>query len=310
MNVKNVGIIGLGRMGAAIAHRLVRAEYVVYGYDINESLCAAAKDDGVMIVPAIKELAEKSDVIWLMVPAGTIVDAVIAELIPHSKGKSIVDGGNSFFKDSIARAQLLSQHGISFVDCGTSGGIHGKEHGFCLMVGGEGHIVSQLQPLLNALAFVGGFAHVGPIGAGHYIKMVHNGIEYALMQAYGQGLHLIHEGHFKADQLDLAKITELWNHGSVIRSWLLELINNSFKEHGQLLTHISGSVAESGMGLWTTQEAREHHVSVSLIKEALQIRYDSQQNGGDYSTKLVALMRNQFGGHVYQTNKDLQHGNS
>jgi 6-phosphogluconate dehydrogenase len=298
--MNSIGIIGLGKMGGAIAGRLTQAGLKVFGYDPNSENCALAQRDGVIIEQSIQSLAQKNAIIWLMVPAGKIVDHVLDELDPFLNNHIIVDGGNSLFIDSIARANKLAKKNNAFIDCGTSGGVHGRENGFCLMIGGSQAAFDQLIPFLEILAAPNGYAYIGSSGAGHYVKMVHNGIEYALMQAYAQGLHLIHEGFFKHEQLDLEKITNLWNSGSVIRSWLLELTNNIFKKQGIDLMDISGKVAESGMGLWTIKEAHNHTISVSLIEESLRIRHESQKNGGDYSTKLVALMRNQFGGHTFE----------
>jgi 6-phosphogluconate dehydrogenase len=175
--------------------------------------------------------------------------------------------------------------------------VHGRESGFCLMIGGQESTYTALTHLWHAVAAPQGYAYVGPSGAGHYVKMVHNGIEYALLQAYAEGFHLLKDGSFANTPLDLEKITALWNTSSVIRSWILELTQNIFHEHGQNLDEFSGFVAESGMGKWTVSEAVSHHIPATLIKDALDIRYQSQKDGGNYATKLVALMRNQFGAH-------------
>lgn len=299
--MKKIGIIGLGKMGSAIGYRLVKAGFDVFGYDPNNQNCKAASDEGIIVCTSNQDVAQKSDVIWLLVPAGTLVDFIIESIQNNCVNKVIIDAGNSLFSDSIKRYHQLKNLNINFIDCGTSGGINGKNNGFCLMIGGDKQIFEQLQDQCKAIACVDGYAHIGTSGSGHYVKMVHNGIEYALMQAYAEGLHLIHEGHFKNETLNLSKITNVWNNGSVIRSWLLELTNNIFVTHGQTLESISGSVKESGMGLWTIKDAQKHHIPVTLIKDSFDIRKKSQISGGNYGTKLVALMRNQFGGHTFET---------
>lgn len=306
--MKKIGIIGLGRMGSGIGHRLVNAGFNVLGHDLDQTNCKKASDQGIIIAQSNEEIAEQSDVIWLLVPAGKLVDTIIESIQHLCTNKIIIDAGNSLFSDSIKRYHSLQKHTVSFIDCGTSGGIHGQKNGFCLMIGGEKKSFDLIEDQCKAIAQHNGYAYIGSPGSGHYVKMVHNGIEYALMQAYAQGLHLIHEGHFKNENLDLSQITNLWNNGSVIRSWLLELTHTIFITHGQKLDSISGSVKESGMGLWTIQEAEKQTVPVTLIKEAFDIRKESQISGGNYGTKLVALMRNQFGGHTFERNNS--HENS
>ena len=293
----NVGIVGLGRMGGGIAERWLNAGHAVHGFDLDEINKKKAQEIGVVVVQSLADIAQQP-IIWLMVPPGDAVDTVIAQLQPHLKpGTIIIDGGNSNFKDSMRRAQKLAAMNVEYIDCGTSGGLHGRTQGYCLMVGGNRNAYAIIEPLLHAIAAPGGVAYVGPSGAGHYVKMVHNGIEYALMQAYAEGFQLIKEGSFKDEQLDLAAITQLWNHGSIIRSFLLELSHNIFVED-QSLTAISGEVAEGGTGKWTVEEAKMHGVPVFMIEKALDIRRWSREKGGNYGTKIVALLRNQFGGHA------------
>lgn len=291
----NMGIVGLGRMGSAIAYRAIQAGHSVFGFDAYEPSKKAAQALGVHVKNSIEDLGKRVNIIWLMLPA-TAVDEVLQKLKlvvePHT---IIIDGGNSKFTDSIIRAQELEKQNILFLDCGTSGGLRGKDIGFCLMIGGNKEAYQTVIPLFQAIAAAHGYAHVGPSGAGHYVKMVHNGIEYALLQSYAEGFHLLKEGHFK--NLDLAQIADLWNHGAVIRSWILELIQEIFAQD-QEFKDISGFVAESGMGRWTTDEAQLQHIPVQLIDDALEIRYRSQETGGNYATKLVALLRNKFGGHT------------
>lgn len=291
----NIGIIGLGRMGSAIASRLIAAKFQVFGFDRDSKNCQQVETDGIVCVSDLAELAQQVKTFWLMVPAGDPVDQVIAELRPHLKNNMIlIDGGNSNYSDSVRRAKSLKKDGVNFLDCGTSGGLHGKELGFSLMIGGEKNAYEQCIPFFKAIAMPGGFGLVGPSGAGHYVKMVHNGIEYALLQAYAEGLHLLRDGQYK--DLDLAQITEIWQHGSIIRSWILELAH-SILEKDQKLDTVSGKIFESGTGMWTVQEAEREKIPVALIKEALEIRAHSRKSGGTYATKLVALLRHAFGGH-------------
>jgi 6-phosphogluconate dehydrogenase len=299
--MKKIGIIGLGKMGNGIGYRLVKAGFQVFGYDLDTQNCKNASEQGIILCQSNQEVAQKSDVIWLLVPAGKLIDTIIESIQSFCINKIIIDAGNSLFSDSIKRYHALQKQNISFVDCGTSGGVHGKKNGFCLMTGGNKESFEQLKDQYKAIACVDGYAYIGAPGAGHYVKMIHNGIEYALMQAYAEGLHLIHKGQFKNESLDLSQITNLWNNGSVIRSWLLELTHSIFEQQGQTLESISGSVKESGMGLWTIQEAEKYGIPVTLIKDAFDIRKESQISGGNYGTKLVALMRNQFGGHTFET---------
>jgi 6-phosphogluconate dehydrogenase len=237
-------------------------------------------------------------IFWLMVPHGELVDQVIAQLRPLLKaGDIVIDGGNSNFSDSMRRAQELALGSINFIDCGTSGGVHGRVHGFCLMVGGNKKAYDHIEPLLHAVAAPDAYAYVGPSGAGHYVKMVHNGIEYGLLQAYAEGFHLLKDGQFKDEHLDLEKIAALWNHGSVIRSWILDLVQNIMKED-QNLHDIKGNVAATGMGKWTVEQAHAMNIPVPVIEESLKVREWSEKTGGNYATKVVAMLRNQFGGHA------------
>ena len=233
-----------------------------------------------------------------MVPQGELVDKVIAQLRPFLKaGDIVIDGGNSQFSDSISRAHDLALDNIFFIDCGTSGGIHGRENGFCLMIGGNKKAYDTIEPLCKAVSAPGGCAYVGPSGAGHYVKMVHNGIEYGLLQAYAEGFDLLKNGQFKDQQLDLAKIAQLWNHGSIIRSWILELVQEIMEDDSNL-KGIKGNVASTGMGKWTVEQAHESGVSVPVIEESLEVREWSEKTGGNYATKIVAMLRNKFGGHA------------
>ncbi len=294
----NLGIIGLGKMGHAIAQRVVTAGDVVFGYDIGKQAQQEAQQIGVQLVDTIKQLPSKTNVIWLMLPAGELVDNTIDELkVELEPGAIIIDGGNSNFKDSIRRAQALAVDNIHFLDCGTSGGLKGQEIGFSLMVGGNKEAYDHVVPLLKIIATKDGYGLVGPSGAGHYVKMVHNGIEYALLQAYAEGFHIIKDGYYKKDHLDLAEITRIWMHGSIIRSYLLELAHEVFTVD-QELNEISGEIAEGGTGRWTLEEADEQQIPAPTIEGALRVRSFSRKTGGNYATKLIAMLRNKFGGHA------------
>jgi 6-phosphogluconate dehydrogenase len=298
METMKLAIIGLGRMGAALAHRALAARYCVLGYDPGLPAQEEAKKMGIELYDDLAQLAREADIIWLMVPAGKPVDDVLAILTPALKSTAIVvDGGNSLFTDSKRRAIELVIKGIAYLDCGTSGGVHGKQEGFCLMVGGDYTAYEKILPLLTVLAAPSGVAHVGPSGAGHYVKMIHNGIEYGLLQAYAEGFQLLREGDYK--DLDLEKISKLWNHGAVVRSWILELCHDIFK-HDQMLANIDGAIEENKTGAWTVENAHKNNVPVPVIEKTLEVRAWSRASGGNFATKVVAMLRNAFGGHAVQ----------
>jgi 6-phosphogluconate dehydrogenase len=291
----NVGIVGLGKMGAAIAHRLVHAGHTVWGFDTDETLRAELVISGGNVVSSLSELCNHVSTIWLMVPV-VAVDTVLDVLLPHLSPRSIIiDGGNSYYKDSIARAERCATKSVTFIDCGTSGGVHGKQHGFCLMVGGPVDIFNTLRPIFDAVAAPEGVIHVGVTGTGHYVKMIHNGVEYGILQAYAEGFHLLKEGTYK-DQLDLARIAHVWNHGSIIRSFILQLAHQIL-EKDQSLQRVGGAIQELGTGQWTLQEAHDARIPTPVLEQALQVRAWSRQSGGNFATKLIALLRNAFGGH-------------
>ncbi|KKQ33570.1 MAG: 6-phosphogluconate dehydrogenase (Decarboxylating) [candidate division TM6 bacterium GW2011_GWF2_37_49] len=293
-------VIGLGRMGHAVAFRLISGGHEVWGFDTDSNNLKLASGIGVKVVFAVQELAQHASIFWLMIPAGDAVDSVINQLINVLKpGDILVDGGNSHFHDSVRRYKMLKEKQINFVDCGTSGGVQGKELGFSLMIGCDKNVFDKLEPIFKVLATSGGYAYMGPAGAGHYVKMVHNGIEYALLQSYAEGFHLLKEGEYK--DLDLAKVCDVWNHGSIIRSWILDLSHNVFIKD-QNFSDISGQIGENKTGRWTIDEAKNKYVPVDLIERALEIRALSRKTGGNYATKIVALLRNQFGGHPFKKN--------
>jgi len=296
MEIKmKVGLIGLGKMGQVIGYRLKQKEIEVIGFDINNEAKQEAQKIGISIAANLQEIAEQSEIIWLMLPAGKIIDNVIQELLSNLKTDSIIiDGGNSNFIDSIRRYEYLKNHNINFLDCGVSGGIHTKDIGCSLMIGGDKEIFERVENIFKAIAMSNGYDYFGQSGTGHYIKMVHNGIEYALLESYAEGFNLLKNGHYKT--LDLEKISNVWLHGAVIRSWILELCQNIFKTD-QEFKNISGKIGGGQTGQWTVEEAGKQNVTVPLIEKSLEIRKWSQQTSGNYTTKLIALLRNQFGGH-------------
>jgi 6-phosphogluconate dehydrogenase len=284
-----VGMVGLGRMGANMAERLRRAGHVAIGYDRNPETSEVASLDELV------EKLEKPRTIWCMVPAGDPTEETIralAELL--DEGDLVVDGGNSYFRDSLRRAEELRGRGILFCDAGVSGGIWGLAEGYCLLVGGNDDAIQRLEPALVALAPDGGYAHVGPSGAGHFVKMVHNGVEYGLLQAYGEGFQLM-QASSEFPGLDLSQIAEVWRHGSVVRSWLLDLAARALEEDPGL-EGIRGYVDDSGEGRWTVLEAVQSGVPVPAIADSLFARFDSRDDD-PFAMKLIAALRQQFGGH-------------
>jgi 6-phosphogluconate dehydrogenase len=291
-----LGMIGLGRMGANMTERLVRGGHRVITYDRSPEAIQRVVDIGALGSRSLAEFVKQLSpprAIWLMVPAGDPVDQTIEQLQPQlSKGDVLIDGGNSHYKDSIRRAGTLQGQGLHFVDAGTSGGIWGLKVGYCMMIGGEKEIVTRLDPIFKTLAPPDGFLHVGPSGAGHFVKMIHNGIEYGMMQAYGEGFELLKASQF---DLDLEKISHLWNQGSVVRSWLLELCESAFAKDPELAS-IKGYVEDSGEGRWTA-EAIERNVPAPVLMLSLFARFASRQ-GSSFSAKVIAALRNEFGGHA------------
>lgn len=297
-----LAVIGLGRMGAAIAQRALKAGYCVLGYDPNIAIQKELQKHGIQIYQSLEAMVKESDVIWLMIPAGKIIDDTIKSLSGQlNESKIIVDGGNSNFNDSVRRAKELALKKIAYLDCGTSGGVHGLQNGFCLMVGGDLAAYKKIEPLLQAIACKGGLAHVGPSGAGHYVKMIHNGIEYGLLQAYAEGFHLLREGDYK--DLDLEQIAKLWQHGAVVRSWLLDLTCDVFKED-QNLGSIYGAIQEGGTGAWNLENAKKNHIPAPALQAALEVRKESRETGGNFATKLIQMIRNGFGGHKVEVKRE------
>ena len=298
-----IGIVGLGRMGAGMAHRLAHVGMKVLCYDQADAARKAL--EGTPNVECAENLAalcarlEGERILILSLPAGTPVEDTINELIPMlSAGDTIVDGGNSYYRDSMRRALALSQQGLRYIDAGISGGIHGREHGFCLMLGGTPKSIEIFAPVAKALAPhpENGWLHCGPSGAGHYAKMVHNGIEYGMMQALAEGFALL--AARKELDIDPARLAETWRHGSVVRSWLLDLCAGILKDN-ESLSGIAPVVADSGEGRWTALESIELGVPAPVITMALMSRFSSQGRS-DYARRLLAMMRARFGGHAIQ----------
>jgi 6-phosphogluconate dehydrogenase len=287
-----LGMIGLGRMGNGMTERLREHDHDVRTFDPGvESRTAASLEE-------LKAQLDAPRAFWMMIPAGKITEDTFQELLKLAdKGDTIVDGGNSNFRDSQRRYREAQEQGLHFVDAGVSGGIWGLKVGFCLMVGGEDDAVKRLEPVFTALAPENGYAHVGASGAGHFTKMVHNGIEYGLMQAYAEGFEVIEHSEFDVDLHELAGI---WRYGSVVRSWLLELLHSAFEEYGNKLADIEPFVEDSGEGRWTIHEAIAENVPVPVISAALFARFASRDQE-NFSAKISAALRNQFGGHALKT---------
>jgi 6-phosphogluconate dehydrogenase len=289
-------MVGLGRMGGNMSVRLIQNGHEVVGYARKDGSRAAAAEQGVDAVASLEDLVARLEpprVAWSMVPAGDATESVVRSLGGLLEaGDTLVDGGNSYFKESIRRGEELRDGGISFVDAGVSGGIWGLREGDCLMLGGEAEAVARLELALDALAPEHGWAHVGPTGAGHFVKMVHNGIEYGLLQAYGEGFEILRASGF---DLDLGKVAEVWRHGSVVRSWLLDLLARALQAD-PALESVRGYVEDSGEGRWTVQTAIEEDVPAPAITLALLARLASRQDES-FAAKVIAALRREFGGH-------------
>jgi len=298
-----IAMIGLGKMGGNMVRRLRRGGVEVVGYATTpEARAGLAEETGMINAPSITGAIKKLDaprIVWVMVPSGKPTEKVIKELERRlSPGDLVVDGGNSNYKDSQRRGAMLAQSGIGFVDAGTSGGVWGLANGYCMMVGGEKQHVRVVEPMLKILAPAPdrGWAHVGPVGAGHFVKMIHNGIEYGMMQALAEGMSLLRAK--KEFSINLAQVSEMWRHGSVVQSWLLDLTAAALKDDQRLET-VAPIVADSGEGRWTVMEAIDQGVAAPVITLALHMRFASQDQAG-YTQRLLAVMRKAFGGHAVQ----------
>ena len=298
-----LGMIGLGKMGSYMVERLVRGGHRVVGFDRDAAPVQLVVDKGAVGANSIEKLIGQLNAprtIWLMVPAGAPVDQTIDLLTPLlAAGDTIIDGGNSYYKDSVRRADSLAQKKLNFVDCGTSGGVWGLQEGYSMMVGGDADVVKRLSPIFQTLAPGPdkGWGRVGPAGSGHFVKMVHNGIEYGIMQAYAEGLDLLR--HKKEFELDLLQISKIWQFGSVIRSWLLDLTVDALSKNPKL-EGIGAYVSDSGEGRWTVIEGVNLGIPLPVIAGALDARFRSQDTE-PFANKLLAMMRNEFGGHAVKT---------
>ncbi len=296
----DLAMVGLGKMGSNMATRLLRGGHRVVAYDLDEPAIQGAEKEGAEGARTLDEVVSKLEpprVVWVMVPAGDPTEKTIFDLAERlSRGDTIIDGGNSYHKDSRRRARLLEEKDLHFVDVGTSGGIWGLTEGYSMMIGGEKEAVERLRPIFETLAPGPdkGWGHVGPSGAGHFVKMVHNGIEYGLMEAYAEGFELMR--HKKDYHLDLGEIAEIWRHGSVVRSWLLDLTADALAENPEM-EGIAAYVPDSGEGRWTVADAIELNCAIPVITLALQRRFRSREES-PFADRLLAAMRQQFGGHA------------
>ncbi len=291
-----IGVIGLGKMGYGLACNLKDNGYTVYGYDINSSEVAKAADYGIGAYSELSEFLksfENQKIIFLMTPSGVIVDETIEKILPELKrGDIIIDAGNSNFNDSIRRYKSLKEKGIDFLDCGTSGGPRGARHGACTMIGGDFEVYKSLETVFEKISVEGGSLYTGEAGSGHYVKMIHNGIEYGMMQAIAEGYELLYKSGY---DLDLEKISKLWNNGSVIRSWLVELAGSALSKNPDM-QGLQGIVHASGEGKWTVETALDLEVPAPVIALSLMMRNRSLESD-TFAGKLLASLRNEFGGH-------------
>ena len=294
-----IGVVGLGKMGSNIAHNLLDNHVEVVGYDINDEVRKSVADQGIDVAHSLDALFQslpERKIIWLMVPCGKATEDSIQGLKEFMQADDIlIDAGNSNFRDSIRHAQELKEIGIHFLDVGTSGGVSGARNGACLMVGGDPEAVAFLEPVFKAIAQEDGYLHTGEAGSGHFLKMVHNGIEYGMMEAIAEGFHVLHESNF---DYNLEAVAKNWNHGSVIRSWLMELAEQQFGAHADL-ADIKGVVDASGEAKWTVESALDFEVPVPVIVLSLMVRNASKQDD-NFACKVLSVLRNGFGGHSYE----------
>lgn len=292
------GMIGLGKMGANMTRRLLEGGHEMVVYDRNPAAVEAAVQRGAVGATSAPDAALRLNaprVVWMMVPAGEPTERLIEELIPHLQTDDVlIDGGNSYYKDTKRRAAMLAEQGILYLDVGTSGGIWGLTQGYCLMIGGPKEAFERAEPIFQTLAPPEGYRHVGPSGAGHFAKMIHNGIEYGMLQAYGEGFEILEASEY---DFDLSDIAHLWNRGSVVRSWMLELAEQAFTMEGDELATIKGYVEDSGEGRWTVLEAIERDIPAPILTHSLLARFASRQSES-FSAKVIAALRRQFGGHA------------
>ena len=297
-----LGLIGLGKMGGFMTERLLNDKHEVVVFDLNSDTVNNSVKKGAIGSKSIEELVsklEKPRIVWIMVPSGKPVDETIAKLTKvMEKGDIIIDGGNSHYKDSVVRGKALAEKGFNFLDAGISGGIWGLKIGYCTMVGGDEKIFKHCEPIFKTLAPPNGYKYIGKSGAGHFVKMVHNGIEYGLMEAYAEGFEIMHASDYN---VDLAGVANLWGQGSVVRSWLLELLADALKPDKDL-SAIKDYVADSGEGRWTVDEAIDRNIPAPVITQSLLVRLRSRQEES-YGAKILAALRNEFGGHAVKKEK-------
>ena len=296
-----IGFVGLGKMGGNMVHRIHRdSDHQVVAFDFNADAVSAAEGHGATGASSLEDLVSKLGAprtVWVMVPAGDPTEQTVQQLAGLlDEGDLIVDGGNTNWHDDVRRGAELAARGIHYVDVGTSGGVWGLEVGYCMMVGGDRAGVERLAPVLDVLAPPDGWRHFGDPGAGHFVKMVHNGVEYGLMQAYAEGFEIMHKAQF---EIDLKEVAGLWNRGSVVRSWLCELAERAFAEEGDDLSGLRGHVNDSGEGRWTIADGIDLDVPTPVITAALFARFYSRGEG-DYTHRMLAALRNQFGGHAVE----------
>jgi 6-phosphogluconate dehydrogenase len=296
-----IGFVGLGKMGGNMVHRIHRdSDHEVVAFDLNTEHVEEAQEHGATPASSLADLVSKlapPRIVWIMVPAGDPTQQTIdtlAELL--DEGDTIVDGGNTKWHDDVRRAAALAQRGIRYVDVGTSGGVWGLEVGYCMMVGGHPDSVERLAPILDVLAPPDGWRHFGDAGAGHFVKMIHNGVEYGIMQAYAEGFEVMHKSEFP---IELKEVAGLWNRGSVVRSWLCELAEKAFEEEGNDLEGLRGQVTDSGEGRWTLADAIDLDVPTPVIAASLYARFYSRGEG-EFTHRVLAALRNQFGGHAVE----------
>ncbi|MFT4412978.1 phosphogluconate dehydrogenase (NAD(+)-dependent, decarboxylating) [Fredinandcohnia humi] len=292
-----IGLVGLGKMGYNLALNMKEKGHDVIANDVNKESMEAISKEGITTAPSVKELVDSLQspkVVWLMVPAGNITEQVLTEVSGYlSEGDIIIDGGNSNYKDTLRRGQSLKEKGIYLLDCGTSGGMEGARNGLCAMIGGEQEAFSHVEKLFADLSVENGYLYTGKPGSGHYLKMVHNGIEYGMMQALAEGYEILDKSEFDYDYKEVSRV---FNNGSVIRSWLVELLENAFSKDPKLET-IRGVMNSSGEGKWTVETALDLEVAAPVITMSLLMRYRSQEND-TFHGKVVAALRNEFGGHA------------
>ena len=294
-----IGLIGLGKMGYNLALNFKSKGHQVVAFDVNKAAMDKIATEGITTAPSIADLTNSLQgkrIIWIMVPAGNVVDVILGNIKNYLKADDIlIDGGNSHYKDTLARGRDLEKMGVHYLDCGTSGGVNGALHGVCTMIGGKKEVFDHCEPLFKSISVPNGYLYCGKSGSGHFTKMVHNGIEYGMMQSIAEGLEVLHKYD---SEVNLAAVSKVWNHGSVVRSWLMELTQHAL-EKDENLESIKGIMHSSGEGKWTVETALELGVPTPVITMSLLTRYRSQQTD-TFSGKVVAALRNEFGGHAVE----------